>query len=678
MGFRFFTKRTVLLPLLFAMILFSLSAQEAQDNQAVEGTEDENWEDFLFMEDEGITVTGTAETTQEIKVIDKEEITRRNAPDLATLLQETLHLGFTRYGGYGNQAGVSIRGFDSERIAILIDGVPVNSAQSGDFELSQIDLNAVERIEVIYGGSDTKYNVSGALGGVINIVTTKAQNPGLRLGGSFANTGFLPGYYRNFNREKEKPHGEDLFDTQNLAFFGVYGAEQFSLKFNGFFNRVGNHFLFFDSITETTHRKVNNEVYDGGASASFIWNLPALAKFIASASVYYGDKNIPTAGDSPDKGKQKDFSTRQNLMIDAPVAFIDALSTEGSLTHSWQTLRYEYSSASLHDEHFIAAVNRWTWYPNSSITMRFGGDYRFITLDSTDMGDHSRHDGGIYTTGELQFMEKLLLIIPSVKLAFCSTGSQPVTAVPKLGIAVTPLDGLVIKNNWFRSFKYPDFEDLYWASSGTGAMKTEGNPDLKPEDGWGFDLGVSYGYKELLTLESVFFLQWAKDSIHWSSGADGWKPVNIGEAMFFGLDNKVQLHIPVHFGYVQRISPGVSYQFMKSYLLSYGYTLKSEKRIPYMPEHTLGLSLDISWGSGSVLVSAQYETLRYDDPDNLSKLDPYFLLTLNVNQNIGKNFSVFAVFRNMTNTSYESFKDYPMPGFNFTLGVRAVFDVPAK
>ncbi|MDR0524974.1 MAG: TonB-dependent receptor [Spirochaetaceae bacterium] len=676
MGFRFYAKRIVLLPLLFAMLLFSLFSQEAQD-QDDQQQEEENWEDFLFIEDEGITVTGTAETTQEIKVIDKEEIIRRNAPDLATLLQETLDLGFTRYGGYGNQADITLRGFDSERIAFLIDGVPVNSAQSGEFELSQIDLNAIERIEVIYGGSDTKYNVSGALGGVINIVTAKGQKPGLRLGGSLANAGFLPGYSWNFDQKKEKPHGEDLFDTQNLSLFGSYGAEMFSLKLNGFFNRVGNHFLFFDRITESTRRKVNNEIYDAGLSGSFIWNLPDSAKLIASASVYYGDKNIPTSGNSPIKGKQQDFSTRQNIMFDAPMAFIDTLSTEGSITHSWQTLRYKQSSESLHDEHSISAINRWTWYTNDAVTLGFGGDYRFITLDSTDMGDRSRHDGGVYITAEFQIIKKIL-IIPSVKLLFCNAGSQLITPVPKLGFAFKPLDFITIKNNYFRSFKYPDFEDLYWPSSGMGSSKTEGNPNLKPEDGWGGDVGFSYRFKELLTLESTFFIQWTVDSIHWSSGADGWKPVNVGEATFFGIDSKARFTIPVKLGPIEKISPGVSYQYMRSYLLSYGYTWQSEKRIPYMPEHTAGLSLDVSWGTGSVLLSGHYETLRYGDTSNTAKLDPHFLLTLAVNQEIGQNFNVFATFRNMTNTSYESFKDYPMPGFNFTLGVRAVFDVPAK
>jgi vitamin B12 transporter len=49
-------------------------------------------------------------------------------------------------------------------------------------------------------------------------------------------------------------------------------------------------------------------------------------------------------------------------------------------------------------------------------------------------------------------------------------------------------------------------------------------------------------------------------------------------------------------------------------------------------------------------------------------------LALTVNQKIGGNLNVFAAARNITNASYESFKDYPMPGISLTLGLRVQFE----
>jgi len=80
-------------------------------------------------------------------------------------------------------------------------------------------------------------------------------------------------------------------------------------------------------------------------------------------------------------------------------------------------------------------------------------------------------------------------------------------------------------------------------------------------------------------------------------------------------------------------------------------------------------------GSGSIIISGHYESLRYSDRANLSKLKPYFLLNATINQNIGKNFKVFCILKNILNESYQSFSDYPMPGFSFTLGMKTNFEV---
>ncbi|MDR2923954.1 MAG: TonB-dependent receptor [Treponema sp.] len=641
--------------------------------------EDENDDDeYLFIEDEGISVVGTAQTSQQMAVVDRDEIQRRNAPDVAALLQESLGLNIVRYGSYGNQAGISLRGLDSKRIAILIDGVPADSALDGKFDISQIDLNSVERIEVIYGGSDSRYNISGAMGGMINIITVKKQPAGLRLGASVSNTSALPGEYRGRSGQTQGPDWEDLADTQNIDISGAYGGSGFSVTANAFANRAENHFLFVDRYNYT-RRKDNNEVWDAGGAVSVIGELSDFSKLIFSSNFYYGGKNIPTSGFSSNVGKQQDISSRNNVMLDMPRAFRDDLAMEASL--GWHFVRRDYTAPSSgvppaddfsrHDQQNITAINRWNWYTGEKLALKSGFDYRFIYLDSTDIGKRNRHDGGIYLTAEYKPVQKFL-VIPSVKAVFASEGDTPFTAVPKLGLLWNVTDSLALKNNYFRSFKFPDFEELYWGEGGGAA----GNPDLKPEDGWGGDIGLSWRFKELFNFESTFFTHWLKDSIHWYQGTGGvWRPENVGEAMFFGLDSKITFNIPVSLGSIKKIIPSVSYQCLLSYLLSFGYDFADNKRIPYSPVHTIGASLEVPWNTGSVIISAHYESLRYNDRANLTELEPYFLLNASVNQKIGKNFAVFGVLRNILNESYESFSDYPMPGITLTIGLRANLEI---
>jgi vitamin B12 transporter len=318
------------------------------------------------------------------------------------------------------------------------------------------------------------------------------------------------------------------------------------------------------------------------------------------------------------------------------------------------------------------------------LVLRSGFDYRFIYLDSTEIGNRDRHDGGIYLTAEYKPVQQLM-VIPSVKAVFTSMGDSTITAVPKLGFAWNVNNSLTIRNNYFRSFKFPDFEELYWTEGGSGTSGTGGtggtsgaggNPDLKPEDGWGADLGAAFSLNNIMKLESTFFTHWLKDSIHWYPGIGGiWRPENVGEAFFFGLDNKLWFDIPVSLGPVKKIIPSVSYQYLLSYLLSFGYDFASNKRIPYSPVHTIGGSLEIPWETGSIIISGHYESLRYDDRANFSKLNPYFLLNAAINQKIGKNLAAFGVLRNILNESYQSFSDYPMPGITLTMGLKMRFAV---
>jgi len=75
----------------------------------------------------------------------------------------------------GTNLGVSIRGSSFGNALILIDGIPVNdpSLTSNYYDLNFINLNQVERIEILKGGQSTLYG-SDAVAGVINIITKKA------------------------------------------------------------------------------------------------------------------------------------------------------------------------------------------------------------------------------------------------------------------------------------------------------------------------------------------------------------------------------------------------------------------------------------------------------------------------------------------------------------------------
>jgi vitamin B12 transporter len=292
-----------------------------------------------------------------------------------------------------------------------------------------------------------------------------------------------------------------------------------------------------------------------------------------------------------------------------------------------------------------------------------------------------------------------LLCIASLKGV---TDTRQGAAVPKAGFVWQAAEWFSLKNNYFRSFKFPDFDDRFY--HGAGGLYT-GNPNLKPEDGWGADLTGEFTYTGRETQDppsaegsgtpkfihhapefsasSTVYVQWTTDSIHWVKQGARWSPENIGTGCFTGMDIRPVLAVPLSLRIFDRVKFGLSYQYQLSWLLNDDLDFSDALRIPYMPMHIVGASIDLSWKSGaptagSLVLSAHWESARYADTLNLMELEPYCLVNVTVNQGISKNLSVFAVLRNALNQLYTSFAEYPMPGISLTLGGQIQITKPQK
>ncbi len=65
---------------------------------------------------------------------------------------------------------ISIRGLGRDNVVTLINGNRIETANNHSGRLALIDINSIERIELIKGGTSSIYG-SGAMGGIVNIVT---------------------------------------------------------------------------------------------------------------------------------------------------------------------------------------------------------------------------------------------------------------------------------------------------------------------------------------------------------------------------------------------------------------------------------------------------------------------------------------------------------------------------
>lgn len=170
---------------------------------------------------QNISVTASQGTTLEkrdvtdsVTIITKEAIEESRVTTLAEALSQLGNVAINQSGGLGQQTSLFMRGMETRRLLILIDGVRYNNPTTPGAiaEIAEIMLYNVERIEIIKGSQSGVWG-SDASGGVINIVTSKAKE----------------GTYAALNVE----YGS--FDTKKTSLQASYAAEEFDVLIGGLY-----------------------------------------------------------------------------------------------------------------------------------------------------------------------------------------------------------------------------------------------------------------------------------------------------------------------------------------------------------------------------------------------------------------------------------------------------------
>ena len=157
-----------------------------------------------------------------VKVIGTEQIGEKGAVNIGNLLSNELNIRITNDATLGSS--MKIQGLSGEHIKFLIDGVPVIGRMDGNIDLSQLNLNNVDHIEVVEGPMSVVYG-SNALAGAVNIITKEnsRNNFSARLNSYYESVGVY-----NFDGSismRKKNHS--IFLSGGRNFFGGFSEDTF-------------------------------------------------------------------------------------------------------------------------------------------------------------------------------------------------------------------------------------------------------------------------------------------------------------------------------------------------------------------------------------------------------------------------------------------------------------------
>jgi len=250
--------------------------------------------------------------------------------------------------------------------------------------------------------------------------------------------------------------------------------------------------------------------------------------------------------------------------------------------------------------------------------------------------------------------------------------------VPYLGFDFRVLKGedLILKGNVARNYKVPSLNSLYWQPGG--------NPDLKPEEGLSYELGLEYqailggggfGGGHLLKTELTAYRSDINNWIIWIPSFKGyWEPQNIKRVLARGLEFHAMLD-----GSIGPVSYKTAVTYAYTLSTNYGNPLvwsdeSYGKQLPYIPVHSGNVMVNLSYRGFFLTWQHNSYSERYTTSSNdLTRRDwlyPYFMNDLIVGKDFHWNkVSFTAEFKvyNLFDETYHSVLYRPMPGRNYLL-----------
>ncbi|KYQ98647.1 vitamin B12/cobalamin outer membrane transporter [Serratia plymuthica] len=140
-------------------------------------------------------------------VVTRDDIDRWQAKSLTDVMRRLPGVDIAQNGGLGQQSSLFIRGTNSSHVLVLIDGIRLNQAGvSGSSDLSQIPISLVQKVEYIRGPRSAAYG-SDAIGGVVNIITTREKN------GTTLSAGVGSNGYQAYDASTQQQLGESTVAT---------------------------------------------------------------------------------------------------------------------------------------------------------------------------------------------------------------------------------------------------------------------------------------------------------------------------------------------------------------------------------------------------------------------------------------------------------------------------------
>ncbi len=438
-----------------------------------------------------ISMTTAEKSVHKIRVIDRKTIDAKGAVSLRDVLTNELNIRITQDQMLGS--GMQLQGLGGENVKILIDGVPVIGRMNGDVDLSQINLNDIERIEMVEGPLSVNYG-SNALAGTINLITKKTARKGLQVN--------LNTYYEtvgNYNIDGKVSYN--------------YGKHRFSVSgMRNFFDGWKNTdpFIQFPKSTLADTNRVSEwrpkEQYSADVHYSFVGKKFSINPFADFYKETMTNRGMPRKPDFINAFDDVFKTNRTNQGIDFRVFPSAKYKIQGVVAHNYYsrfkntyikdltTLKSTLTpTPSDQDTSVFRTIMSRSSFTSASIAQKIdyevGYDVNFDMATGKRISDTSKTMGdyAVYSSMEWKAFKEFI-VRPAARIAYNSVFKFNIVPSLNLKYSVKKWD---FRTSYAKGYRAPSMKELYMDFVDIN-HDIHGNANLKPEQSHNIQAWINY------------------------------------------------------------------------------------------------------------------------------------------------------------------------------------------
>lgn len=601
-----------------------------------------------------VVVTGTRNATdirhlsQTVSVVNRKKLEQAMQPSLLPVLTEqvpglfTTSRGVMGYGvSNGAAGGISLRGLSggNARMMVLIDGHPQYAGIFGHPISDAYQTLLADRVEVLRGPASVLYG-SNAMGGVVNIVTRKMHEDGIR-------TDLHAGYgsYNTLETELTNRIRKGRFSSVVSGSYNRTDGHRADMGFEqyGGYGRIGYEVTDHWNLRADVNVTHFNASYPGPVSAPLLDGDQRITRGMTSFAVENGygktsgalsffynwgdhwinDGYTPSAGEEPKDNRFHSFDDMMGISL--------------------------YQSARFFKGNRITGGFDWFRYGGEAWNEYISGEQSGTRRDLVD-----KHENEVAGYVDIrQDIGAWLTLNAGLRVDHHSrVGTE---WVPQAGLAFHLPRAIELKASASKGFRYPILREMY--------MFPPQNPDLKPESMWNYEIAflqrlldgrLSYGV-------NLFYID-GKNLIMTLPNPSGSGMLNQNSGK---IDNA-------------GVEAQVAYRFSRAWSADANYSyLHMKHPVIAAPEHKLYAGANFTQGRWSVSTGVQYVAGLYTsvvtNGRGTDTTEDFVLWNLRGQFRVTKWLNIWARGENLLAQRYEINAGYPMPKATVMAGIHLNF-----